>query len=367
MFIFTTQFMKFTFQIFLFPISLLYGSIQFVRNKCYDWKIFKSNHFTFPVIAIGNLTLGGTGKTPHIEYLIRLLQGNHKIATLSRGYKRTSKGFLLANENSTIIDIGDEPLQYKLKFNNLIVAVDEKRVNGINKIKNLHPETTVILLDDAYQHRAVKAGLNVLITEHDRLYNKDTVIPSGRLREFSCGSNRADIIIVSKTDANLSLSEKENVINQLKPKSHQAVYFSYIKYGGIMPFTSSAKNINNTTLDSSVLLITGIAKPKPLVTKIEHEFQYVKHLQFPDHHHFSSSDITNIKDKYNNLKEDNKIIITTEKDIMRLSLPSISNQVQDVPIFYIPIEICFHDNENKEFDNEILTYVKENSKKLKPF
>ena len=208
--------MKVIVRILLFPFSIIYGAILFIRNKLYDWNIFKSNPFNFPVIVVGNLSLGGTGKTPHIEYLIRLLQSEYKIATLSRGYKRKSKGFFLSNENSTINDIGDEPLQYKTKFNNLIVAVDEKRVNGIKKIKETHPKIELILLDDAYQHRAVKAGLNILITEYNKLYNKDSVIPSGRLREFACGSNRADIIIVSKTKSDLSLSERENVINQLK-------------------------------------------------------------------------------------------------------------------------------------------------------
>ena len=248
--------MKDILQIILLPLSLLYGTILLIRNKCYDWGILKSTQFNLPVIVVGNLTLGGTGKTPHIEYLIRLLKNNHKIATLSRGYKRKSKGFLLSNEDSTINDIGDEPLQYKLKFDPLIVAVDEKRVNGINNIKKIHPETDIILLDDAYQHRAVKAGLNILITEYNRPYNKDYVIPSGRLREFSCGSDRADIIIVSKTNADLSLLERKNVINQLKPKLHQAIYFSYIKYGEITPFTNTAKNTpNNTFLIFSLLII----------------------------------------------------------------------------------------------------------------
>ncbi|PCI98830.1 MAG: tetraacyldisaccharide 4'-kinase [Flavobacteriales bacterium] len=352
--------MKIIVRILLFPFSIIYGAILFIRNKLYDWNIFKSSPFNFPVIVVGNLSLGGTGKTPHIEYLIRLLQSEYKIATLSRGYKRKSKGFFLSNENSTINDIGDEPLQYKTKFNNLIVAVDEKRVNGIKKIKEIHPKTELILLDDAYQHRALKAGLNILITEFNKLYIKDSVIPSGRLREFACGSNRADIIIVSKTKSDLSLSERENVINQLKPKYHQTVYFSYIKYSEITPFTNAAKTLTNKTKENAVLLLTGIAKPQALYKKLENEYHSIKHIEFSDHHDFTNSDVKNIKEQFDCLSENNKIIITTEKDIMRLSLPSILNQLQDIPIFYIPIEICFHGNDKKEFDNKILNYVTKN-------
>lgn len=344
------------------PFSIIYGTILFLRNKCYDWGIFKSTRFNFPTIVVGNLTLGGTGKTPHIEYLVRLLQVKHKTATLSRGYKRTSKGFVIANLNSTINEIGDEPLQYKLKFKDLVVAVDEKRVNGIKKIKEAHPDTQTILLDDAYQHRSLKAGLNILITEKDRLYNKDYVIPSGRLREFSSGSDRADIIIVSKTNKNLSSSDKKEIINQLNPQDYQTVYFSFIKYGEITPFKGTTNKVSNDFIQNDVLLLTGIAKPQPLVSKIKDEYNSVKHLAFSDHHHFNSSDIARIKKQYYNIKGNNKIIITTEKDIMRLSLPSIIEQLQDIPIFYIPIEVCFHDNKNHEFDNKILNYVTANSR-----
>ena len=185
---------------------MVYGSILYVRNKLYDWNILKTISYEFPVISIGNLALGGTGKTPHIEYLIRLLQKDYKIAILSRGYKRTTKGFLLADENSNVSNIGDEPLQYKLKFKKILVAVDEKRVHGINKIKKNYSKTDVILLDDAYQHRSVNPNINILITEYNNLYINDTTIPAGRLREWGTGSKRADIIIVSKTKKNLTLN-----------------------------------------------------------------------------------------------------------------------------------------------------------------
>ncbi len=349
--------------ILLFPFSLIYGFILYIRNTFYDWKIIKSTAFNFPVIAVGNLTLGGVGKTPHVEYLIRLLKEDFNVATLSRGYKRSTKGFHLSTKNSTVTDIGDEPLQYKLKFTTVPVAVDEKRVNGIKKIKEIHPETNVVLLDDAYQHRAVTPGINILVTDCSKLYINDNVVPSGRLREWSSGSDRADIIIVSKTSNVLSPIDKRSVKEKLNPKPHQEVYFSYISYGAITPFTNAAHHfLNKIEKSYSVLLLTGIAKAAPLFYKLNNEYSLVKHIKFSDHHNFTNADISDIKEQYNSLYGNNKIIITTEKDIMRLSLPKILNQLQDIPIFYIPIEICFHGNDKEEFNKQILKYVTANSR-----
>lgn len=347
----------------LYPVSLLYGCILYLRNKLYDWNVFKSKEFDFPIISVGNLTLGGVGKTPHVEYLVRLLENDFNVATLSRGYKRSTTGFYLSDKNSTVSDIGDEPLQYKLKFENIQVAVDEKRVNGIKKIKEIHPETNIVLLDDAYQHRAVNPGVNILVTDYNRLYINDNVIPSGKLREWACGSSRADIIIVSKTSSVLSPIEKRRVKEKLKPNPNQEIYFSYIKYGEITPFTNAAKNlINSIEKKYSVLLITGIAKAGPLFYKLNNEYNSINHIKFSDHHNFTNTDVINIKEKFKNLYGNNKIIITTEKDIMRLSLPKILKQLQNIPIFYIPIEICFHGNDKEEFNQQILKYVTANSR-----
>jgi len=349
--------------ILLFPFSILYGSILYLRNKFYDWNIIKSTAFNFSVISVGNLAIGGVGKTPHIEYLVRLLNGSFKVATLSRGYKRKTTGFNLTGKNSSVEDVGDEPLQYKLKFENILVAVDEKRVHGIEKIKEIHPETNVILLDDAYQHRSVKPGINILITDYSKLYVDDNVIPSGRLREWSYGSERASIIIVSKTSSVLSPIEKEKIRERLNPKPYQEIYFSYIKYGQIIAFTDMAKNITNEVdKNCAVLLVTGIATSTPLFNELSSKYNSVEHIKFSDHHNFSTDDINNVKKKYNDIPENNKIIITTEKDIMRLSLPTILNQLQKIPIFYIPIEICFHDEDKKKFDTQILKYVTANSR-----
>lgn len=348
--------LKSIFKILLYPISILYGLTLYIRNKFYDLQLFNSTQFNIPVISIGNLSLGGTGKTPHIEYLVKLLKDQNKIATISRGYKRNTKGFVLANEQSTANDIGDEPLQFKTKFKNLIVAVDEKRVNGIKKVCELHPTTNLILLDDAYQHRAVSRTTNILLSEYKHLYCDDFVIPSGRLREFKSGSKRADIIIVTKSPKNITDKERKNILTKLAPKDYQSIYFTSVKYGKTTPFTLAAKNtpINN----QKVILLTGIAKPSQLIKEVESTFHILKHLKYSDHHSFSKSDINHIINEYNQLKENNIIVISTEKDIMRLSLPTILKQLEQIPIFYIPIEIEFSQNDKEAFDKKILKDVK---------
>lgn len=348
--------------ILLYPVSILYGIVTYIRNKFYDFEILKSVEFTLPVIAVGNLNVGGVGKTPHVEYLIRLLS-DYKLATLSRGYKRTTKGFIKADSNSSIADIGDEPLQYQSKFNDIIVAVDEKRVHGIQTIKKLSPETKIIILDDAFQHRAVKPGINILVTDYSKLYIDDYMLPSGSLREWCIGSSRADIIIVSKTPDILSPLDRRRIKEELNPKPYQEVFFSYTKYGNLIPFTTNALSLDfQTQANCSVLLITGIAKPEPLYYHLKDQFNTIQHLEYPDHHNFSSQDIEQIKLSYSNLFGNNKLIITTEKDIMRLSLPEIKEQLDELPLFYLPIEVCFHGNDKDGFDNKILKYVKANTR-----
>lgn len=346
----------------MYPISLIYGVTTYLRNKLYDFELLQSIEFSLSIISVGNLNVGGVGKTPHVEYLIRLLN-EYKVATLSRGYKRNTKGFIQANENSTIHDIGDESLQYKTKFDNIIVAVDEKRVRGIQTIKNSSPETKIIILDDAYQHRAVKPGINILVTDYSKLYIDDFVLPSGRLREWSIGSSRADIIVVSKTPEILSPLDRRRIKEELNPKPYQEIFFSYTKYGDLVPYTAHAEAINfQDYTNCSVLLITGIAKPAPLFYHLKDYYSSVEHIKYPDHHSFNIQDIDNIKTAFANLFGNNKLIISTEKDIMRLSLPEIKEQIEELPIFYLPIEVCFHGNDKEEFDNKILKYVRANTK-----
>lgn len=347
----------------LYPISIAYGIVLYIRNKFYDWSLFKSKKFDLPVISVGNLALGGTGKTPHTEYLIRLLQDRFNLTTLSRGYKRKTKGFYLAQNNTTVSEIGDEPLQYKIKFNKINVAVDEKRVHGVEQILKKASQTNLIILDDAFQHRAISPGMNILITEYSNLYVDDYVIPSGRLREWKSGSERANIIIVSKTPSDLTQTDREKIKKRLNPTPHQKVFFSYIKYGNLFPFSKSAKNFEKKNLSkNSILLVTGIAKPLPLLNSLEQEYSKINHLQFSDHHNYLQKDIDLIIKNFKAINGNNKFIISTEKDIMRLSLPEISNQLQDIPIFYIPIEICFHGNDKIEFDEQIIKYATKNQR-----
>lgn len=349
--------------ILLYPISLVYGLSTYIRNKLYDFGVFNSTEFKLPVISVGNLNVGGVGKTPHVEYLIRLLSTEFNVATLSRGYKRNSKGFYLATSESTIFDIGDEPLQYKTKFDNISVAVDENRVRGIKKIKEIVTETNIVVLDDAYQHRSVKPGINILVTDYSKLYINDLVLPSGRLREWAIGSNRADIIVVSKTPEILSPIDIRRIKSDLDPKPHQEIFFSFTKYGNLIPFTEASNQIDCAKeKNCSVLLVTGIAKPSPLFYHLKNHYSIVEHIKFPDHHNFNSNDLLTIKNSFNDLFGNNKLIITTEKDIMRLSLPEIKNQIEELPIFYQPIEICFHGNDKIEFNEKILKYVRANTK-----
>ena len=356
--------MKFLLQILALPLTIVYGLIIFIRNKCYDWKLLNEKSFTTAIISIGNLSVGGTGKTPHIEYLIRLFNNYSSTVVLSRGYKRKTKGFILADSKSTMSDIGDEPLQYKLKFDKLTVAVDEKRVHGVQEIINRKPKTNIILLDDAYQHRAIKPGLNILITDFNNLFFNDYLMPSGKLREWRFGYKRADIIIISKSPKKITNFEQKTIIQKINPTPSQKVYFSSIKYSELIPFTKSSKEFSlpENTSKIDIVLVSGIANPLPLINHLDHNFKSVQHIDFPDHHNFTNTDINKIKKIFSELNGNNKIIITTEKDIMRLSLPEISIQIEDIPVFYIPIEIYIIGEGKKEFDKQILDYVETNTR-----
>ncbi len=345
---------------FLYPIALIYGMINFFRNKCYDWGIFKKTAFGFPVIAVGNLSMGGSGKTPHVEYLVRLLKYNFNLATLSRGYGRSSKGFIIATAKSHSREIGDEPVQFKQKFQDILVAVDERRVHGIKQIKNKYPKTEIIILDDAFQHRAVKPGLSILLTDFHNLYPEDYLFPSGRLREFRSGARRADIIIVTKTPTILSPITIRRIQGLIKPRPYQKLYFSYIKYGAItlMPGSKAPNTPDNF---NTVLLFAGIANIYPLEEHVRGLTNHLEILHFNDHHDYTTKDFDKIRERFENIYTRNKIIITTEKDAMRLCLPEVPEFISDLPIYYIPIEIKIHRDFRKDFNDQIINYVTENT------
>ncbi len=357
--------MKFL-RIILFPFSLLYGCIMWLRNKLYDFKILPSTSFDIPTVIVGNLSVGGTGKTPHIEYLIRLLKQEFYIATLSRGYGRKTSGFVLAHTQSTSAEIGDEPLQFKKKFSGLRVAVDEERVRGVSNLLKEFPSLQCVLLDDAFQHRQIKAGFSIVLTEFSHLYSSDYIIPSGALREFKSGAARADVIVVTKCPEILLPIERKRLLNEIKPLPHQKVYFSYITYGEFIPVNFEGKNPFAKEFyferNYSIALVTGIANTKSLEYYLKNKVKNIIPIKFADHHNFKKADVESIKKIFNNIAAQNKIILTTEKDAMRLKTSEFSDVLKDIPLFYIPIEIAFHDNDSELFNEQILNYVRKNQK-----
>lgn len=326
---------------------MLYGLITYIRNILYNKGILKSNNFKTPTIVVGNLSVGGTGKTPQIEYLIRLLQSNYKIAVLSRGYKRKSKGFIIADKSVSAEIIGDEPYQYYLKFPDIIIAVDADRTNGINKLESLENPPDVILLDDAFQHRKVQGGLNILLTSFHNLYVNDSMLPTGTLRESISGAVRSQIIIVTKCPNRLNEKKQSEIVKNLKPNSNQNVFFTTIDYDNELKGESS---IDLSGLkNGQFTLVTGIANPVPLTEYLESKHLKFKHLKFPDHHSFTKKEIDDI----NFLLTTNKLVLTTEKDYVR-----IFDRIKK--LHFISIKTKFI-NHKKDFDNLITNYVEQSS------
>jgi tetraacyldisaccharide 4'-kinase len=330
----------------LFPFAILYGFITSIRNFLFDKGVLKSTSFDVPVIAVGNLSVGGTGKTPQIEYLIRLLSDKYKVATLSRGYKRKSKGFVLADQKSNAEILGDEPFQFYQKFPNVMVAVDANRTNGIQQLLSQNEKPEIVLLDDAFQHRKVKAGFYILLTSYGDLYADDFMLPTGNLRESRSGAERANIVVVTKCPKVLSDEKQAEIRLKLKLNCSQQIFFTFIDYDEVIFGVSEKMAVSEIKSESKVLL-AGIAKPKPF-------FDYLKNdhdecLTFPDHHHFSDADLDAIQNKANGKK-----IITTEKDYVRLKDSKLVSQ-----LYYLPIKSTFI-NHQQNFDATILEYVKSN-------
>jgi len=325
----------------LFPFAILYGIITSIRNLLYDIGLLKSYSFNIPVIAVGNLSVGGTGKTPQIEYLIRLLSPNYRVATLSRGYKRKSQGFILANDAATAETIGDEPFQYFKKFPQIQVAVDTDRTNGINQLLQQEVKPEVILLDDAFQHRRVRAGLYVLLTTYEELFCEDYLLPTGNLRESRRGAQRADMIMVTKCPASISQVAQRSI--KKKIGLDIPVFFSTIAYDDHL--YSETKSMPLTTLKSNeTLVVAGIAKPKPFLEYLGAKKQNT--MLFEDHHHFTANDIREIK-----IKATNKIIVTTEKDFVRLQSHNLQEQ-----LYYLPISCKVVFNQEL-FNQSIIDFV----------
>lgn len=349
----------------LFPFSLIYGAVAGIRNVLFHFNILPVSTFSTPVIGIGNLSTGGTGKTPHIEYLIRLLKNDYKIATLSRGYGRKGSGFVRAEAGHDHKKIGDEPLQYLVKFPDITVAVDNRRVRGIKKILAITPAPEIILMDDSFQHRWVKPSLNVLLTDFRNLYRDDYLLPGGNLREPIIGARRADIIIVTKTDPVFPKMLRQFIIEKMKPLPHQKLLFSTIDYGNFRPITKAA-SASKTQKVNTILLVSGIANPYPLEDFLGKKCENLETLKFNDHHDYTETDVKKIENTFNNIISKNKIIVTTEKDAMRLKHPEIFQFVDCLPVYSIGIEVVFHDNDKALFDEEILRCIKQSVKRSTP-
>ena len=336
----------------------MYHIVLTIRHKLYDWHILRTTRFEKPLICVGNLNLGGTGKTPHTEYLINVLKDHYRVATLSRGYGRKTKGFKRAETTSTYEDLGDEPLQYFKKFPAIQVAVDEDRVNGVRKLLMSNNAPEIILLDDAFQHRSIKAGLNILLTEYQHLYCDDLLFPAGTLRDVKSAAKRANLIVVSKSPKELKETEKQQIISKLNPSKEQKVYFSYLEYAPLQPLNEKAKTVSVENADS-VIAFCGIAHPKSFIEELEKQFKTVDFLHFADHHVYSEEDTKNIVKHFENLSGDKKIIVTTEKDAARLTNSPYLCQFDCAPLYDLPITVRFHEEE--KFNEEILSYVRKDS------
>lgn len=342
-----------SFRYILFPFSIIYGFIIWLRNKLFDKNILRSATFNFPLICVGNLAVGGTGKTPMAEYLVRLLRNKYTVATLSRGYKRKTKGFAIADDHTTAVDIGDEPMQLHKKFPEITVAVAEERVVGIPQLLHEKPGTRVIILDDAFQHREVRAGLNILLTEYEDIYTRDFILPAGNLRDVKSSSKRANIIIVTKCKSHLNEEERLSIIEELNPLPHQQVYFTKIEYASPYHlFTKEARFIEH---DCNMLLVCGIANPKPLKETLTNYTDTYEMILFSDHHIFSIDDLAEIKKQFSKIESSNKIILTTEKDGVRLA--KFENELRDLPIYVLPMRHKFLFGEEAKFDANVIAFI----------
>ncbi len=334
----------------------MYTLITQIRNYLFDKGILKSSSFDFPIINVGNLAVGGSGKTPHIEYIVKLLKKNYNVATLSRGYGRKTKGFREVFDDSKAIDCGDEPLQIKQKFPDVGVFVGENRVEAVTKLLFQYPKTDVILLDDAYQHRAIKAGLNILLTDYSKIFTKDKSMPVGRLRENPKAAKRSDVVVVTKCPADISDEERKRIINDISAFTDSPVLFSKIEYDNLVAFSNEQVDLQQI---DNILLVSGLANPKSMEDFIRNKYPFsgVYHLAYRDHYKFTSKDIVAINEKINSFAGQNNILITSEKDAVRLS---DFIEIKKSAVYKLPIRISFLGNDKIIFKEIIENYVREN-------
>lgn len=354
-------------RIFLYPVSLIYGLITGFRNFLYNTGILPSVEFRIPVICVGNITVGGTGKTPHTEYLADLLRKQFRVAVLSRGYKRKSSGFRIVTSASQVSETGDEPLQISLKYPDIFVAVDRNRVNGIREIMKRQPETEVIILDDGFQHRQITPGFSILLSDFERLIVRDHMLPYGNLRESISNMRRADIILVTKSPASMSAIQRRLIVKEIDKAPYQNLYFTSISYMPPVPLfpkgeSKAAIPDLSGLYGCGIVLITGIANPLPLKERLETTAGEVIHLRFPDHYNFREKDLLSVYEAFDKLKSPVRYVITTEKDSVRLKeFSNIAEPVKSA-IYYIPVGINFLNDDSNEFNNLIIEYVRKNKR-----
>ena len=346
------------------PLSWFYGAGVKFRNFLFDVGILKTRTYQVPVISVGNITVGGTGKTPHVEYLIRLLRKKVNVAVLSRGYKRKTKGFILASNNMSPRDIGDEPYQIYRKYNGLItLAVCESRRKGIRELLRIDPEINLILLDDGFQHRYVTPKVNVLLLDYNRLPFEDKLMPLGQLREPVSSISRCDMVVVTKCPGDITPTERRVIKQRLNLLTYQKLFFSAIRYSEPVP-VFPVQSPQPTSLqwlhsDDAVLCLTGIATPKPLVRYLRQYAAQVKVMHFDDHHFFTRRDFTDIFKVYKNLTGKRKFIITTEKDAVRIMNNPYYPPIKRNCIYYIPMRVAFLEMEGSDFISELVTKIDE--------
>ena len=348
----------------LFPFAMGYGLIIRIRNFLFDAGILHEVSFDMPIISVGNITVGGTGKTPLTEYLVSMLKKDYNIAVLSRGYKRKTRDFNIVNTGSEIKTVGDEPLQIKQKHDDITVAVDRNRLKGVHEILARAPATDIILLDDAYQHRYIKAGLNILLINFNRLITDDYLLPAGRLREHRSSVKRADIVLVTKSPADLPAASRQHIRNKLPLMPDQHLFFSALSYDRPLAiFEGPGHELSMQMISRefrNVLLITGIAEPAPLVSFLKQYKTDITHLRFPDHHNYSGHDCKNIAEKYRAMPAGQRCMVTTEKDALRLREKMSRDDFPDDRLFYLRINIIFPDEQSAGFNKLISDYVRKN-------
>ncbi|NEU09910.1 tetraacyldisaccharide 4'-kinase [Flavihumibacter sp. R14] len=344
-------------RLLLFPFSFFYALVVIIRNWAYDIGILKSRRFKVPVISVGNLSVGGAGKSPMTEYLVGILKDDFKVATLSRGYGRRTKGFLAVKTSSIAEDIGDEPLQFKRKFPEITVAVCEDRVEGIKELNRHHD---VIVLDDAFQHRAVKPGLSIVLFDYGSLWKFQWFLPTGDLREPLSGRKRADIIVITKAPEGLSEEERRDLTVKVAPFPHQQVFFSSFQYASLLDIAGSRSELNLSDVkpDTHVLLLTGIANPAPLIEHIKLFSANISHYQYPDHHQFTKKNIIKLVREFKGITSSDKIIITTEKDAQRLNSYHLQELLRALPVYYLPVKAAIQSPDEERFNDLIIEYVR---------